>query len=183
MLIRKKLRLWEFTGFLTVCALGMLLPLLYERTGGNTFVAAFAGANGSVWERMKLLYLPYFLFAMIEFTVFAEPFRNFFAAKATAGLAGLLFIPLLHYSVSGMFGAMPNWIDTAVFFASAAAVYLLGYRLLTMLSLRGTALQLVSFVVLWGLMFLFLFFTYRPPRLPLFRDPLTLRYGVSAFRT
>lgn len=179
MFIRKKLRLWEFTGFLTVCAVGMLLPLLYERTGGNTFVAAFVGVNGSAWERMKLLYLPYFVFTMVEFPVFAEPFRNFFAAKAAAGVAGLLLIPLLHYSLHGMFGAMPPWIDAAIFFASAAATYLVGCRLLTTLSLRGTALQVISFLLLWGMIFLFILFTYRTPRLPLFRDPATLNYGIS----
>ena len=179
MLMRKKLRLWEFTGFLIVCAVGLLLPLLYERTGKNTFVAAFAGANGSVWERMKLLYLPYFVLTMVEFTVFAEAFRNFFAAKAAAGMAGLLLIPLLHYTLNGMFGETPQWTGTAIFFVSAAAMYLLGCHLLTTLSLRGAAPQLFSFALLWGLMLLFLLFTYRTPQLPLFRDPVTLRYGVS----
>lgn len=183
MLMRKKLRLWEFAGFLIVCALGTLLPLLYKRTGENTFVAAFAGANGSVWERMKLLYLPYFVFTMVEFTVFAEAFRNFFAAKAAAGLAGMLLIPLLHYSLNGMFGAMPRWTDTAIFFAAAAVMYALSCRLLTALSLRGAALQFISFALLWGMMFLFLLFTYRTPHLPLFRDPVTLRYGVPAVKT
>lgn len=183
MLIRKKLRLWEFAGFLIVCAVGTLLPLLYERTGENTFVAAFAGVNGSAWERMKLLYLPFFVVTMLEFTVFAEPFRNFFAAKAAAGIAGLLLIPLLHYSLHGMFGVMPPWIDAAIFFVSAAGTYLLSYRLLTTLSLRGAALQVVSFLVLWGMMLLFILFTYRTPRLPLFRDPETLNYGISAAKT
>lgn len=180
MLMRKKLGLWEFSGFLIVCAAGMLLPLLYERTGENMFVAAFSSVNGSVWERMKLLYLPYFILTMLEFTVFAEAFRNFFATKAAAGIAGTLLIPLLHYTLSGMFGVMPGWTDTAIFFASAAAMYALSCRLLTTLSLRGTALQLISFVLLWGMMLLFLFFTYRAPRLPLFRDSVTLRYGIPA---
>lgn len=180
MLMRKRLALCEFAGFLTVCALGLLLPLLYKRTGENTFVAAFAGVNGSVWERMKLLYLPYFVFTMIEYTGFAEAFRNYFAAKTAAGIAGLLLIPLLHYSLNGMFGAMPRWTATAIFFVSAATMYLLSYRLLTTLSLRGVALQLISFVLLWGMMLLFILFTYRAPHLPLFCDPVTLRYGISA---
>lgn len=181
--MRKKLRLWEFAGFLAVCALGTLLPLLYKRTGENTFVAAFTGVNGSVWERMKMLYLPYFVFTMIEFTVFAEAFRNFFAAKAAAGIAGVLLIPLLHYSLNGMFGGMPYWIDTAIFFVSAAATYLLSCRLLTTLALRGAALQFISFLLLWGVTLLFIFFTYRTPRLPLFRDSVTPRYGISAAKT
>lgn len=178
--MRKKLRLWEFAGFLTVCAVGTLLPLVYERTGENTFVAAFSGVNESVWEQMKVLYLPYFVFTMIEFTVFAEAFRNFFAAKAAAGIAGLLLIPLLHYSLSGMFGTMPRWTDRAIFFVSVAALYLLSHRLLTTLSLRGAALQLISFALLWGMMLLFILYTYHTPHLPLFRDEVTLRYGIQS---
>lgn len=183
MLMRKRLALCEFAGFLTVCALGTLLPLLYKRTGENTFVAAFAGVNESVWERMKLLYLPYFVFTMLEFTGFAEAFRNFFGAKAVAGITGLLFIPMLHYSLNGMFGAMPHWSDTAIFFAAAAGMYLLSYRLLTALSLRGAALQLISFLLLWCVMLLFIFFTYRAPHLPLFFDRTTLSYGISVTGT
>ena len=78
----------------------------------------------------------------------------------------------------GMFGEPPAWANIAIFYCSAAAMYLLGYRLLVTLSLRGTALQLAGFALLWGLAFLFLLFTYRPPRLPLFRDPLGGGYGV-----
>ncbi len=180
MLVRKNLRLWEGIGFLVVCAVGTLLQFLYRWTGENTLVAAFAGVNESTWEHMKLLFVPYFVFTMLEFPVFAEPFRNFFAAKATAGLAGILLIPVLYYSANGMFGKTPDWFNISVFFVSAAAAYLLSYRLLTTLALRGAAPQLVGFLLLWGLMFLFILFTYRTPRLPLFLDPVTQTYGVGA---
>ncbi len=178
MLVRKNLRLWEGLGFLIACAGGMLLQFLFKWTGGSILVAAFAGVNESTWEHMKLLYVPYFVFTMLEFPVFAEPLRNFFAAKATAGAAGALFIPVLYYTANGMFGKTPDWFNIAVFFASTAAAYLLSYRLLTTLSLRGTAMQLTGFLLLWGLMLLFVLFTYRPPRLPLFLDPVTQAYGI-----
>lgn len=178
MLIRKNLRLWEVIGFLFVCAVGTLLQFLYRWTGQNPFVAAFASVNESTWEHIKVLFLPYFVFTMIEFTVFAEPFRNFFAAKAAAGLVGLLAIPVLHYSITGMFGAPPAWVDITCFFLSAAVTYLLSYRLLTALSLRGAALQLLGFALLWGLIFAFIFLTYRPLQLPLFLDPMTGQYGI-----
>lgn len=180
MLVRKKLRLWEIAGFLTVCAVGTLLQFLYQWTHGNTLVAAFASVNESVWEHMKLLYLPYFVFTMIEFTVFAEPFRNFFAVKALSGFAGTLMIPVLFYTAGGMFGKTPDWFNIAIFVVSAAATYLLSYRLLTMLALRGTALQLVGFLALWGVMFLFILFTYRTPYLPLFLDPSGRGYGIPS---
>lgn len=179
MLVRKSLRSWEIVGFLFVCIVGTLLHYLYAWSGHNTLVAAFAGVNESTWEHMKLMFIPYFVFTMVEFTVFAEPFRNFFAAKAAAGLVGLLLIPTLYYTISGMFGAQPAWSNMAIFYVSAAAMYLLSYRLLSTLALRGGLWQLAGFVLLWALMFLFILFTYRTPQLPLFRDPSTLQYGIS----
>lgn len=179
MSVRKSLRRWELIGFLTVSAIGTLLQFLYKWTGESTLVAAFSAVNESTWEHMKMLYIPYFAFTMIEFTALGEPFRNFFAAKAAAGLAGLLTIPVLFYTLGGMFGEPPAWANIAIFYVAAAVMYLLSCRLLSTLSLRGTALQLAGFALLWALMFAFLYFTYRPPHLPLFRDPLGGGYGIS----
>ncbi|MBE7007658.1 MAG: hypothetical protein E7422_00670 [Ruminococcaceae bacterium] len=180
MSVRKSLCRWELAGFLIVGAVGTLLQFLYQWTGENTLVAAFSAVNESTWEHMKMLYVPYFAFTMVEFTVFGEPFRNFFAAKAAAGLAGLLTIPTLFYTIGGMFGEPPAWMNIAIFFAADAVLFLLGYRLLTALSLRGTAFQIAGFALLWALMFAFVYFTYRPPRLPLFRDPTEGGYGVAS---
>lgn len=178
MAIRKNLRRWELIGFVFVCAAGTLLQFLYRWTGGNSLVAAFAGVNESTWEHMKLLYVPYFVFTMVQYTVFAEPYRNFFAAKAAAALAGLLAIPLLHYTIAGMFGAPPDWVNVATFYVAAAVLYLVSYWLLNAYALRGGLWQAAGFLLLWGLMFLFIFFTYRTPELPLFRDPRTFQYGI-----
>ena len=178
MAVRKNLRRWEIAGFLFVGAMGVLLHFLFEWTGGNTLIAAFAGVNESTWEHMKLLYIPYFVFTMVQFTAFAEPYRNFFAAKAAAGLVGLLTIPLLHYTIAGMFGAPPSWANIAIFFVADAAMYVASCRLLNTFALRGGVWQLAGFALLWALMFLFILFTYRAPKLPLFRDPNTFQYGI-----
>lgn len=179
MTVRKRLCDWEILGFLVVGAAGALLYYLYDWTGGSAAIAAFAAVNDSTWEHMKLLWLPYFAFTMVEYPVFAEPYRNFFAAKAAAGLSGALLIPLLYYTVAGMFGAPPMWTSVAIFFFADAAMYALSCYLLNAFVLRGTLWQIAGFLVLWAVAFAFVFFTYRPPYLPLFRDPLTFQYGIS----
>jgi len=178
MTVRKHLRHWEIAGFLVVGAGGVLLHALFEWTGGNALAAAVSGVNESTWEHMKLLFVPYFVFTMAEFPAFAEPFRNYFAAKAAAGLVGLLLIPLFYYVIAGMFGAPPMWVNILNFFVSAAVMYLVSYRLLTGGALRGGLLQLAGFALLWALAFAFAYFTYRTPHLPLFRDPTTFVYGI-----
>ena len=178
MAVRKRLRHWELAGFLTVCAVGTALRFLYGWTGGSAFAAPFAAVNESTWERMKTLFVPYFVFTLAEYPAFADALRGFFAVKAAAGVTGLLLIPTLCFTVSGAFGALPAWANAAIFYIAAAAAYLVSLRLLPGASLRGALWQAAGFALLWALAFLFVRFTYRPPQIPLFLDPQTLRCGI-----
>ena len=153
--MQKRLLRWELIGFAFTGAVGTLLHFVYEWTGGDPLIAAFCAVNESTWEHMKLLFVPFFLFTMVEFIVFAEPLRSFFAAKAASILLGLLAIPVLFY---------------------------MSFRLLTRGALRGGARQLAGFLLLWALAFAFVFFTYRPIRLPLWQDPTNGLYGLAAAR-
>ena len=179
--MQKRLLRWELIGFAFTGAVGTLLHFVYEWTGGNPLIAAFCAVNESTWEHMKLLFVPFFLFTMVEFIVFAEPLRSFFAAKAASILLGLLAIPVLFYSLGGMFGKTPDWVNIAIFFLADALLYLMSFRLLTRGALRGGARQLAGFLLLWALAFAFVF-TYRPIRLPLWQDPTNGLYGLAAAR-
>lgn len=129
--MQKRLLRWELIGFAFTGAVGTLLHFVYEWTGGNPLIAAFCAVNESTWEHMKLLFVPFFLFTMVQFIVFAEPLRSFFAAKAASILLGLLAIPVLFYSLGGMFGKTPDWVNIAIFFLADALLYLMSFRLLT----------------------------------------------------
>ena len=142
--MQKRLLRWELIGFAFTGAVGTLLHFVYEWTGGNPLIAAFCAVNESTWEHMKLLFVPFFLFTMVEFIVFAEPLRSFFAAKAASILLGLLAIPVLFYSLGGMFGKTPDWVNIAIFFLADALLYLMSFRLLTRGALRGGARQTLT---------------------------------------
>ena len=129
--MQKRLLRWELIGFAFTGAVGTLLHFVYEWTGGDPLIAAFCAVNESTWEHMKLLFVPFFLFTMVEFIVFAEPLRSFFAAKAASILLGLLAIPVLFYSLGGMFGKTPDWVNIAIFFLADALLYFMSFRLLT----------------------------------------------------
>ena len=118
--MQKRLLRWELIGFAFTGAVGTLLHFVYEWAGGDPLIAAFCAVNESTWEHMKLLFVPFFLFTMVEFIVFAEPLRRFFAAKAASILLGLLAIPVIFYSLGGMFGKTPDWVNIAIFFLADA---------------------------------------------------------------
>ena len=70
--MKRKLRRWEIMGFAVTGLLGTLLHFVYEWTGENRIVAAFSAVNESTWEHMKLLFVPFLVFAVVEFIVFSE---------------------------------------------------------------------------------------------------------------
>ena len=176
--MKRKLRRWEIVGFAVTGLLGTLLHFVYGWTGENRIAAAFSAVNESTWEHMKLLFVPYFLFAAAEFAACADAFRNFFAVKAAGVLSGLGAIPALFYTLTGMFGTLPGWVNIMIFFLADALAYFVSYRLMTAGRLRGGAMQLAGFALLWLLLFAFVWCTYRPPHPPLFLDPVSGGYGL-----
>ena len=177
--MKRELRRWEIVGFIATGLFGTLLHFVYEWTGGNRVIAVFSAVNESTWEHMKLLFIPFLVFTVVEFIVFSEAFRNFFAVKAASILLGLVSIPALFYTLTGMFGKFPDWVNITIFFLADALLYFVSYRLLTDGALRGGAMQLAGFALLWALLFAFVWFPYRTPPLPLFLDPVSGCYGVQ----
>ena len=174
-----KLRRWELASFLFAAAAGPLLHFTYQWSGENAIVASFSAVNESTWEHMKLLFVPMFLFSLAEMAVLSEQYRNFLAAKAASILLGLVLIPALYYTYTGVWGRSLMALDVAVFYIALAAAHLVGLRLLRKGRLTGGALQIGALLGLWALAFLFVWFTYRPPHIALFLDPATGVYGLG----
>lgn len=97
--MKRELRRWEIVGFIATGLFGTLLHFVYEWTGGNRVIAVFSAVNESTWEHMKLLFIPFLVFTVVEFIVFSEAFRNFFAVKAASkGDPDAMKIVLQHFS-------------------------------------------------------------------------------------
>ena len=82
--MKRELRRWEIVGFIATGLFGTLLHFVYEWTGGNRVIAVFSAVNESTWEHMKLLFIPFLVFTVVEFIVFSEAFRNFFPSRRRA---------------------------------------------------------------------------------------------------
>jgi len=174
--MRKSLFPWELAGFLFVLAAGALLHFTYDWSGGSHIVAAFSPVNESVWEHMKLLFFPLFLYSIAQ--IFFSQRSDFLAVRGLSALMGTLLIPVLFYTYTGIVGEHALWVDIAVFVVSAALTFLLDCRLLKGGRLSSGWLQLLGLFLLWGIAFLFVLFTFRTPQIPLFQDPASLTYGM-----
>ncbi len=174
--MRKRGWIWAAAGFLWTVAAGTALHFVYEWSGQSPVAAAFSAVNESTWEHMKLLVMPVFVFSAVEFWFANRP--NFLAVRGIAVWVGALLIPVLFYTYTGVLGRHVLWLDIAVFVAAAAATFALD----AYWGRRGTFSsgwqQLLGFVLLGGVVVLFVWFTYRTPELAGFQDPVTGGYGL-----
>lgn len=174
--MKRDIALWQFVGFSFVSLMGTLLHFLYDWTGGNILASLISGVNESTWEHMKLLYFPLLIFALIQSRYFKE-YKNFWCMKLMGIIIGLITIPILFYTYNGAFGKSPDYLNIAIFFISAAAVFILETLLFKKEALQCKrpclALALICII---GIMFVI--FTFLTPKIPLFQDPLSGTYGI-----
>ena len=168
--------LWQAVGFALVTIGGTILHFLYDWAGGSILVAPFSGVNESTWEHMKLLFWPLFLFALIQRLFFKDQ-ENYWCVKLAEVLLGLVLIPVLFYTYNGVFGKSPDWINIAIFYISAALVFLFEWWAFKndWLQYKHPRLAFASICLIGAL---FVVFTFAPPQIPLFQDPLTGTHGI-----
>ena len=168
--------LWQAAGFALTTLGGTILHFLYDWTGESALVSPFSGVNESTWEHMKLLYWPLFLFALIQ-RLFYKDQENYWCVKLAEILLGLILIPMLFYTYNGVFGKSPDWINIAIFYITAALVFLFEWWVFKQNRLPCKYPGL-AFVAICLIGMLFVVFTFAPPQIPLFRDPITETYGI-----
>ena len=179
--MKKTISLWQFAGFAFTSFTGTILHFLYDWTGQNIFIAPFSGVNESTWEHMKLLFFPLLLFALIESRFLRKSVPNFWCVKWLGITVGLICIPVLFYTYNGAFGTSPDFVNIAIFFISAAFVYLLETKLFQKDFLVCRA-SVIPITALLFIAVLFILFTFITPEIPLFQDPITMLYGIAANR-
>ncbi|MBR5295894.1 MAG: hypothetical protein IKU24_04820 [Clostridia bacterium] len=175
--MKKDISLWSLIGFAFTSLSGTLLHFLFDWTKESIVSAPFSAVNESTWEHMKLLFFPMFVFALVQYAFFREN-KNFWCIKLIGTVCGLLLIPILFYTLGGVFGKTPDWLNISIFFISAAIVFLLETRLLKK-NIAFCFSPALAFILILLIAFLFVFFTFKTPNLPIFQDPISKTFGYQ----
>jgi hypothetical protein len=125
---------------------------------------------------MKLLFWPMIIFAVVQYFFFGD-FEEFWCIKLRGVLLGLIAIPVLFYTYNGVIGKSPDWINISIFFVSAGIVYFYEYKRLKHGGVCCKSKK-IPFVILCMIGLSFVFFTFNTPRLEIFKDPVTGRFGI-----
>ena len=174
--MKKSLSFWQFAGFVFAGVFGTLLHFLYDLTGSN-FLALFSGVNESTWEHMKLLFFSMFIFAIFQSRYFAEDYNNFWCAKLIGVLTGLIIIPTIYYTYKGILGISIDWFNILIFYIAAAVGFIVETRFMKS-DKNFCKLPIAAKIILCIIVVLFFVFTFVPPQIPLFEDPITKTYGI-----
>lgn len=168
-------------GFLLVSVMGTFLHFLYELTGKAIAAALVSAVNESIWEHMKLIFYPMMLYALLVHCRIKEG-KAELRFRTLAGIfLALILIPSLYYTYTGILGFSVDWFNITIFFLAAGAAYYLEYRIESACRVCRIS-SLLWLVILFLLAGIFTVATFFPPRIPLFRDPLTGTYGIWAVR-
>ena len=170
------LKIWQIAGLIFTSLAGTLLHFAYDWSNQSPLWATFSGVNESTWEHMKLLFFPMFVFALMQSRYLAKEYENFWCVKLVGTLVGLVLIPVLFYTYKGIVGISADWFNIAIFYLAALAGYLTeGFFMKKGIPCLSST---VALVVLCLIGVVFVLFTYLPPEIPLFQDPITGGYGI-----
>ena len=176
--MKLSLKAWQISGFVFSVVVGTLLHFLYVWSGEKVIFAPFSAVNESTFEHMKILFFPLFVFAIIECFFKGKDYKNYWCVKIIGILVGVALIPILFYSYTGVFGVSIDWINILMFFVSSSIAFWLETRLLKG-GKKFCSFPVLAFVIICLVAVAFIVFTFTPPQIPLFKDPITGGYGIA----
>lgn len=175
--MKRNVLIWEVIGVIVISVLGSVLHFVFEWSGAWAPAGIFAAVNESVWEHLKLAYWPALIYGALEYRHLKGLTRSFTVAKAAGIYVMPISIALIFYSYTQIVGHEILLVDILTFWLAVALGQLASYRLMTS-SRRWGHLHAVALtsIVLLGIGFAL--FTFYPPHLPIFQDPITGGYGI-----
>ena len=173
----RRISYYELVGVFFIIMLGSIFHFAFEWSGGQEIVGFFSAVNESVWEHLKIGYWPAVLFALIEYRYLQRLTDNFLFAKTVGIYLIPIVITVLFYSYTAITGESILAVDILTFILAVIVGQLASYKLMIWKKLPHS-FNRASLIALIILGVVFVVFTYYPPRLNIFQDPITGKYGI-----
>ena len=156
--------------------LGTLLHFTYEWSGENVIVGVFSAINESTWEHLKLAFYPMIFMGIIGYFIIGKKSENYWFAQALGILTAITFIIIFFYTYTGIIGMNFAITDIGSFFVAILLGEFVTYKIL--ISHKIYDAELISIIFLIIILFSFILYTFNPPRIKLFEDPIKGTYGL-----
>lgn len=101
---------------------------------------------------------------------------NLICSKLIGIITAILFIIIFFYTYTAIAGTNFATLDIGSFFVAVILGEYVAYKIITYKTICNTN---IAIIILTILLIGFIAFTYRPPKIFLFQDPITGEYGIK----
>ncbi len=175
---RKIIRFQIFSVIFT-WILGTILHFLYEWSGDNKIIASFSAVNESTWEHLKLVFFPMLITTIVGFLVIGKDNKKFWCAKTIGIILAMSFIIVFFYTYTGIIGTNFAILDIGSFFVAVILGEYVAYKIMTNDEYKLKCNKRIAVIGLICILLCFIIFTYLPPHIGLFKDPISNGYGIQ----
>ena len=172
-----KIRNFQIFSIIFTFILGTLLHFTYKLSNENQIVAIFSSLNESTWEHLKLIFFPMLITIIIGYFYFRKTVSNFICSETIGLLVSLAFTVIFFYTYTGILGKNIAIIDISSFFIAVLLGEFISYLLIIN---NFNCNNKVGTFILTLFFILFVVFTYNPPKIGLFKDPISGNYGTMS---
>ena len=170
-------------GIPALFVIGSLMHFVYAWSGNLTIVGIFAPVNESVWEHLKMTVWPILLWWLIGYLALSKKnpvsISQWLVSYTVAQIACPLTILAFFYTYTGAFGIDSLFLDIFSLFLGITVGQLLALHIYRKTIIkRNSFLFYFCLVILVILVTAFTVFTFMPPKIPLFMDFSTGKYGI-----
>lgn len=167
-------------GCIVSILLGVFLHFAYDLSKQNTLVGILAPVNESVWEHLKLIFIPFTIFGIAFYFYSKKKFSNILLVTLFGNVVAMFVVVTLSTLGTMLFGSdnmVYNIISYILSMIVAFAIFYLGVYNIEFLedTKDSNALGVCALTLMFAI---FALSTFSPVKLGITQDPITKTYGI-----
>lgn len=173
-------KLFKITQILSIAVIYLIATALhftYDAFPTSALAILFSAVNESVWEHIKIFAVGITVTSIIQLLWLKPPFKKYVVACTTALYTQSFLIALLYYLA--LFLNIKNTVVNLLIALVAVCVTIFVSYNLTLIEKNTEEYFHLAAMLLLLYFVMFFSFTIFPPKLHLFKDPVTNTYGIS----
>ena len=168
-------------GCIVSILIGVLFHFAFEFTGKNNIVGIFTPVNESVWEHLKLIFVPFTLFSIAFYFYSKKKFSNMLLVTLFANVVGMFTVVTMSYIGTLILGGenmVYNIVSYVISMIVTFSIFYLGIYNEEFIedTKDSTALGACALTLMFAI---FALNTFSPIKLDITRDPTTKTYGID----
>lgn len=162
-----------------IVLLATLFHYIYELSNNSLLVGIFSPVNESIWEHLKLSVYPTIIWYILSYCIFNKIIldnKKWFCACTISIVLSSFIVIIFYYTYTGALGIHSLVLDIFSLILGVTIGQYIAFKSYGNYDLSNFN---IFFVVFLLTIFLFTLFTFSPPKLPLFIDSTTNKYGIK----